>query len=99
MNRRCNCICGDVSMVLIASLGLSLGLSGQAFGQVCSNDAGAGNTAEGEVCITNNVDDVTNGGCNSSPPVFTDVEADGGLPRIYCGSASTLLANRSCAAV
>ena len=88
MNRRCNCICGDVSLVLIASLGLSLGFAGESFGQPCANDAGAGDTAEAEGCNLNGDDDTTNGGCNSSPPAFTDVDADGGLPRTYCSEAA-----------
>ena len=87
MNRRCTCICGDVSLVLIASLGLSLGFAGESFAQ-CSNDAGNGDTAEGEGCNMNEDNDTTNGGCNSSPPVFTLVTVDGGLPRTYCSTAA-----------
>jgi len=97
MNRSCTCICGDVGLVLIASLGLSLGFAGEAFGQ-CTNDAGAGETAEGEACTLDDNVDATNGGCNSSPPVFTLVEEDGGLPRTYCGNAATMLVSQTCAA-
>ncbi len=46
----------------------------------CSNDAGAGDTNEGEACPLDETNDTTNGGCNATPPVFTDVAADGGLP-------------------
>ena len=66
-----------------------------AWGQ-CSNDAGTGDTAEGEVCPADLYEDTTNSGCNASPPVFTDVAADGGLPRTYCGSASTYKVIRLC---
>ncbi len=41
-------------------------------------------------------DDTVNTGCNASPPVFTDVAADGGLPRTYCGSTSTYRTTRTC---
>ena len=95
MNRRCNCICGDVSLVLIASLGLSLGFAGESFAQ-CSNDAGAGNTAENEGCNMDEDNDTTNGGCNSSPPVFTNVAADGGLPRTYCSNTASYNLTQTC---
>ncbi len=95
MNRSCTCICGDVGLVLIASLGLSLGFAGEAFGQECTNDAGTGQFAEGENCVLDNNDDTTNGGCNSELPVFTLV---GALPVTYCGNAATMLVDRTCAA-
>ena len=44
MKYRCNCICGDVGFVLLASLGLSLGFAGQSMGQ-CTNDVGSGDLA------------------------------------------------------
>jgi hypothetical protein len=58
-----------------------------AWGQ-CSNNAGAGDTAEGEACPLDETNDTTNGGCNSTPPVFTQVALDGGLPRTYCSQAA-----------
>ncbi len=66
-----------------------------AWGQ-CSNDAGAGDTAETEGCNLNEDIDTTNGGCNSSPPVFTDVAADGGLPRTYCSTAANFNNTTTC---
>jgi len=66
-----------------------------AWGQ-CSNDAGAGDTAEGEACPLDEADDTTNGGCSSTPPVFTDVATDGGLPRTYCGSVSNYNKTKTC---
>ena len=45
MNRSCKCICGDVSLALIASLGLSLGFAGESFA--------GGPVAEGEGCNMN----------------------------------------------
>ena len=62
----------------------------------CSNDAGAGDTPEGEVCPTDLYDDTTNGGCNSSPPAFTDVASDGGLPRTYCASVANYNNTTAC---
>ena len=85
MKRGYNCICGDVSLALIASLGLSLGLGGQAFGQNCTNDAGIGDLPENESCALDENDDTVNGGCNSDPDVFTIVPA---LPAVYCGNVS-----------
>ncbi len=78
---------------IVAAATFSHGLP--AWGQ-CSNDAGAGDTAEGEVCPADLYEDTTNSGCNASPPVFTDVAADGGLPRTYCSSGSTYKRTRTC---
>jgi len=66
-----------------------------AWGQ-CSNDAGAGDTPEGEICPADFYDDTTNGGCNSSTPAFTDVAADGGLPRTYCASVANYNRTTTC---
>ena len=104
MKRSCNCICGDVSLVLIASLGLSLGFAGQAFGQ-CTNDVGNGDRVEdtfllpgvAEGCNVDEDVDTTNGGCNSSPPVFTDVTTDGGgLPVTYCSNTANYNNTQDC---
>ena len=62
-----------------------LALSSWAHGQ-CPNDCGAGDVAEGEACLVDLAVDTTNGGCNSTPPVFTVV---GLLSVTYCGTAST----------
>ena len=78
---------------IVAAATFSHGSS--AWGQ-CSNDAGAGDTDEGEACLLDETDDTTNGGCNSSPAVFTDVAADGGLPRTYCSSASNYNKTETC---
>ncbi len=94
MKRGYNCICGDVSLVLIASLGLSLGLGGQAFGQTCTNDAGTGVLPENESCALDENDDTVNGGCNSDPDVFTIVPS---LPAVYCGSVSNHNNSSTCA--
>ena len=66
------------TLVMAAS---ATGVHGQ-----CSNHAGAGDVAEGEACLVDLDEDLTNGGCNSTPPVFTFVPS---LPVTFCGSAST----------
>jgi hypothetical protein len=57
MKYRCNCICGDVGLALLASLGLSLGFVGQSMGQ-CTNDASKscnddGDCPNGDSCVDN----------------------------------------------
>ncbi|MFH1373637.1 MAG: GEVED domain-containing protein [bacterium] len=44
-------------------------------------------TAEGEPCIGNDEEDVTNGGCNSDPPVFGSIACD----ETVCGQWNTYL--------
>ena len=91
MNLHCRCVCGDLGLVLLASLGLSLGLAGQSTGQ-CTNDVGSGDLPEGEACPVDEYIDEFNAGCNVTPPVFMDVPplSDGvtNTPITYCGTAS-----------
>jgi hypothetical protein len=61
-----------------------LGLSSWTHGQ-CTNDCGIGDVAEGEWCLTDLSEDITNGGCNSDPVVF----GDGSCATTICGLIST----------
>ncbi|MHC4220376.1 MAG: hypothetical protein ACYSU7_18195, partial [Planctomycetota bacterium] len=93
MNRLCNCSSGGTGLALL----VSLAMGSWAYGQ-CSNDAGAGDLAEGEACYVDNDVDTTNPGCNADPSVFITLTAGdftAGEARI-CGVSSTYLNNASC---
>ena len=51
----------------------------------CPLDCPPGALDEGEPCLVDNDTDVTNGGCNSTPPVFTDAACND----TFCGTVST----------
>jgi hypothetical protein len=61
-----------------------LGLSSWAHAQ-CTNDCGTGDVAEGELCLIDESEDVTNGGCNSTPEVFGTIACG----QTVCGIIST----------
>ncbi len=90
MRAVCSCI-GSGTYVLV-SLAASFALAVPAFGGACANGAGAGDTPEGEACALDGNDDQFNGGCNSDPPVYTEV--DNG--NIVCGAASNFDFPRTC---
>jgi len=53
--------------------------------QECVVDCPAGSIDEGEDCIPDEGDDVTNGGCNNDPPIFSSVACG----ETMCGTANT----------
>lgn len=79
------CTRGGTAAALLACLGMGARANGQ-----CASACGAGDIAEGEVCLADDADR-TNDGCNLDPPDFEDVPnaaiADGVV--VYCGNAST----------
>jgi hypothetical protein len=81
-----NCSVGGTGLALL----VSLGMGSWAYAQ-CTNDVGAGDYDEGEACAQDDYDDAINGGCNSTPPVFSDLgTADFTFGQvIICGVAST----------
>jgi hypothetical protein len=87
------CIVGDMGLALL----VSLGLGSWAYGQ-CSNDAGAGNLAEGEACYVDNDVDATNPGCNADVAVFTTLSTGDFTAGVLdiCGVSSTYLNDASC---
>ncbi|MHC4274436.1 MAG: hypothetical protein ACYSUR_12325, partial [Planctomycetota bacterium] len=71
---------------MLASLGLAFTMAlGSAVSAQCSNDCGTGLVDEGEICLTDFDVDITNGGCNLAPPLFTDILCND----VVCGVAST----------
>ena len=71
----------EIGLCTLVMTAAATGVHGQ-----CTNDAGAGDVDENELCLLDDDVDTTNGGCNSSPPVFTVVP---NLPVTFCGTAST----------
>ncbi|MBU8933638.1 MAG: dockerin type I repeat-containing protein [candidate division Zixibacteria bacterium] len=53
----------------------------------CIFECPPGSTPEGEPCIADDGEDVTNGGCNSVPPVFGSIECG----ETVCGTVNTYL--------
>jgi hypothetical protein len=94
MKRLRTCIVGGMSTALL----VSLGLGSWAYGQECTNDAGTGDIAESEACLTNDVDDTTDYGCNDLPGLFITLSSGDftdGVVEI-CGGASTMENSQSC---
>ncbi|MHC4218767.1 MAG: hypothetical protein ACYSU7_09975 [Planctomycetota bacterium] len=56
-------------------------------GPACPLDCPPGALDEGEPCLVDEDTDVTNGGCNETPPVFTDASCGD----TFCGQVSTYL--------
>ncbi len=59
--------------------------------EACNLEMPAGAIAEGEPCIENEGDDVTNGGCNMDEPLFTTINCGD----VIWGSSSTYLVGTS----
>jgi hypothetical protein len=93
MNRLCNCSSGGTGLALL----VSLAMGSWAYAQ-CANDAGGGDTGEGETCLVDHDDDTVSGGCNSSPAVFVTLNVGDftlGVVEI-CGIASNYNVDRAC---
>ncbi len=86
----CSCIRSGSS--LLVALAASFALAAPAFGGACANGAGAGDTPEGEACALDNNDDQFNGGCNSDPPIYSEVDPG----NVICGTTSNFDFPRTC---
>ncbi len=109
MDRRCISVCGNV-VALSASVALAASLAVRAQAQ-CVNDAGAGDEAEGEVCLLDlglPAPGPITDGCNLAPNTFKeigiadltvlDIGGDGDDDRqvIMCGVASNYNSIATC---
>ncbi len=100
MNRRCISVCGNV-VALSVSVALAMSLAADAHAGACANDTGAGDVAEGEVCLVNlglPAPGPITDGCNLAPNTFFEIPdaelADGVV--VICGIASNYDTDDTC---
>jgi hypothetical protein len=100
MNRRCLSVCGN-AIAASATAALALSLAGNSQAGTCTNDSGAGDHNEGEVCLVDlglPAPGPTTDGCNLAPNTFDeipDVELADGVV-VICGTASNYNTNDTC---